>query len=142
LDTSFTNTLKFEEIFSNNDFAKFGDSVVNFIYNAAIFKATSKLQGVKVWDSCLADACKKSPLRSYVGSRKNKGELGDVVEAFIGYVYLTNKFQINQLIDLLTQHLKHRIDQEVKNEQELCSAAFVYLVNQLCDKLGIEEKIS
>ncbi|MHA2254849.1 MAG: ribonuclease III family protein [Candidatus Heimdallarchaeaceae archaeon] len=141
LDTSFISTLKFEEIFSTNDFAKFGDSVVNFIYNAAIFEAKSRLQGVKVWDSCLSEACKKSPLRSYIGSRKNKGDLGDAVEAFIGYVYLANKFSINQMIDILTQYLKHSSNQDEKNEQELCSAAFIHLVNHLCDKLGIVDKI-
>ncbi|NPD87115.1 MAG: hypothetical protein HGN29_00220 [Asgard group archaeon] len=141
LDASFINTLKFEEIFSSNDFAKFGDSVVNFIYNAAIFEAQTKLQGIKVWDSCLAEACKKSPLRSYIGSRKNKGELGDAVEAFIGYIYLTHKFPLNQMIDILAKYLKHRSGHDEKNEQELCSAAFIHLVNHLCDKLGIVDKL-
>jgi len=140
LDTSFINTLKFEEIFSNKGFAKYGDSLVNFIYNAAIFRVKSELQGRKVWDSCLAEACKKSPLRSYAGSRKNKGELGDVVEAFIGYVHLANKATVDQLIDILVLFLKHENNQEERNEHELCSAAFNHLINQLCNQLGIEEK--
>jgi hypothetical protein len=139
LDTSFIKNLEFEEIFSNNGLAKYGDSVVNFLYNAAIFEANSKLQGIKVWDSCLAEACKNSPLRSYIGSRKNKGELGDAVEAFIGYVHLTNKSTIDKLIDILAKFLRHRKSQE-ENEQELCSAAFTHLINMLCDQLGIKER--
>jgi hypothetical protein len=140
LDTSLIKTLNFEEVLSNSDFAKFGDSIVNFIYNAAIFKAESKLQGVKVWDNCLANACKASPLRTYVGSKKNKGDLGDAVEAFIGYVYLTSKISINQMIDILTTNIKLEGEKSKDIEQEKCSKAFIHLVNQMCEKLGIEDK--
>lgn len=140
MDTSLIKNLNFEEIISNSDFAKFGDSIVNFIYNAAIFEAESKLQGVKVWDICLSRACKNSPLRTYVGSKKNKGDLGDAVEAFIGYIYLTSKFSVNQMIDILTKYIKHDGEKNEENEQEKCSAAFTFLVNQLCEKLDIKDK--
>ncbi len=140
MDTSLIKTLNFEEIISISDFAKFGDSIVNFIYNAAIFEAESKLQGVKVWDNCLSNACKNSPLRTYVGSKKNKGDLGDAVEAFIGYVYLAKKFSVNQMIDILTKYIKLEGDKIKGKEQEKCSAAFTYLINQLCEKLDIKDK--
>ena len=142
LDTSFFKSLSFEEILSNNDFSKFGDAVVNFIYNAAIFEATSKLQGVKVWDFCLAEACKNSPLRSYIGSRKNKGELGDAVEAFIGYVYLSRKLSLDHMINILINYFLNKDIQSEKNEQTVCSSAFIHLVNQLCVELDISEKES
>lgn len=127
------------ELLLNNKLAKFGDSVVNFIYNAAVYNATKELQGVKVWDQSLAQACRDSPLRKYVGSRKNAGDLGDAVEAFIAFVYLRNPINITEMITILTKSItinKHLLE---LNERELCSKAFTVLINELCKNIEITE---
>ncbi|MEE9411257.1 MAG: ribonuclease III family protein [Candidatus Heimdallarchaeota archaeon] len=137
MDASSTNDFKLQEILLDKNLAKFGDAIVNYIYNAAVYEATEKLQGVKVWDKSLAKACRASPLRNLVGSKKNAGELGDAVEAFIGFLYIKkSKSIINQMIEIL----KRFIIQNwvlLSDEQEICSEAFTHLLSVLCNEIGI-----
>ena len=134
LDAPNNFSLKLEEILSNSNFAKFGDSLVNFIYNASIFEVTQKLQGVKVWDQCLAIACRNSPLRSFLGGRKNAGELGDAVEAFLGYLYVKNNLVLPDMISYLTRFIRKNSELYYQNEKDLCANAFSYLLNIYCEK--------
>ncbi|MHA2357217.1 MAG: ribonuclease III family protein [Candidatus Heimdallarchaeaceae archaeon] len=140
MDTPLNTQLKLKDILLSKDFAKFGDTVINFIYNVAIYVATERLQGVKVWDKCLAEACNNSPLRSYLGSRKNKGDLGDAVEAFIGYLYLRKKVSTELLIDLLSRFFEQKKSLIAENEQKICAEGITYLINELCKKFEIESK--
>ncbi|MFW9852343.1 MAG: ribonuclease III family protein [Candidatus Thorarchaeota archaeon] len=132
--------LKLEEILLNTNFAKFGDSIVNFVYNAAVYETKQKLQGIKVWDKSLAEACRNSPLRSYLGSKKNSGDLGDAVEAFLSFVYIKNKNSIYDMIKILSKSLREKWDLSDKTEQVICGEAFTYLINQMCDELEILPK--
>ncbi len=125
-----------KQVLSDKDLSQFGDSVVNFIYNAAIYRASHKLQGVKVWDYSLAKACKNSPLRSYVGSKKNAGELGDAVEAFVGYLYIKRKSEIEYFIDVLTKYIEHYWDKEKMHPKELCAAAFTHLLHKVWEDVN------
>ena len=129
-----------EEILLNTNFAKFGDSIANFIYNAAVYEAKQKLQGIKVWDKSLAEACRNSPLRSYLGSKKNSGELGDAVEAFLSFTYIKNKSSLYDMVKILSNFLKERWNLKDKTEQVICGEAFTHLINQLCDDLKIKSK--
>jgi len=137
LDTPYNLHLKLENILYDNNFAKFGDSLVNFLYNSAIYEATKNLQGVKVWDKSLAEACRNSPLRSYIGGRKNAGELGDAVEAFLGFLYIQNSLVLPEMITTLSRFIRNNIHLYQKNEKELCSTAFSHLINYYCKKFGI-----
>ncbi|MCE7739495.1 MAG: hypothetical protein KAU62_11565 [Candidatus Heimdallarchaeota archaeon] len=139
MDSPFEFTPDLNELLLNKKLAKFGDSIVNFIYNAAVYNATKELKGIKVWDQCLAKACRDSPLRKYVGSRKNAGDLGDAVEAFIAFIYLRNPINITEMISILTKSItinKHLLK---LNERELCSKAFTVLLDELCKNLGISK---
>ena len=131
--------LELETVLSDSNFAKFGDSLVNFIYNSSVYEATKNLKGIKVWDQCLAEACRTSPIRSYVGGRKNAGELGDAVEAFLGFLYIKNSLELTEMIKTLSRFIRNNIDLYKKNEKELCSKAFSHLLNYYCEKNCIAE---
>ncbi len=137
LDSPNNLPLNLKNILSNSNFAKFGDSLVNFLYNVAIFEATKNLQGVKVWDQSLAEACRNSPLRSYLGGRKNAGELGDAVEAFLGFLYIKNPLVLPEMITTLSRFIRNNSHLYQKNEKKLCSAAFSHLINYYCKKNDI-----
>jgi hypothetical protein len=139
MNSTFDTTQGWNSLLANNKLARFGDSVVNFIYNAAVYNVTNQLEGIKVWDKCLAQACRNSPLRKLSGTRKNAGDLGDVVEAFVGYSYLKNPISITEMVSTLTKSItinRHLLE---KDERELCAKAFTDLVNDLCQTLGINE---
>jgi len=131
------NPNNLREILSNKHFSKFGDSIVNFIYNAAVFEISQKSKGIKVWDSCLAQACRNSQLRGYLGTRKSAGDIGDAVEAFIAFIYLKNKNTLPEMITILTKNLRKSIGLFQENEKELCTESFTLLINHFCKKLRI-----
>ena len=137
MDAPFNNNLKLKNILLNSDYAKFGDAIVNFVYNAAIFEVTQQSKGVKVWDYSLAQACRSSPLRQFTGSRKNAGELGDAVEAFVTYVYLRNKSRLTDMIRILARIISENKSMQDSDEKELCAKAFTSLLNILCEELRI-----
>ncbi len=132
--TNFTSD--FREILSNKDFSKFGDSIVNFIYNAAIFEVIQQSRGVKVWDSCLAQACRNSQLRMHLGTRKNAGDIGDAVEAFVAYIYLKNKNTITEMITILSKNINQNKNLLRDKEKEVCTESFTSLINHFCEKFG------
>lgn len=135
------NKKRLEEILLEHDLAKFGDSVVNFIYNMAVYQAQHKLQGVKVWDRCLAVACKNSPLKDYLTSQKKPGDIADAVEAFIGYLVIENRAIIEDMISILTRYLNINFT-TFSDEQNQCSEAFSKLLVQLCSLKNIQYKNS
>ncbi len=141
MTSSFDPNQGWDTLLLNNKLARFGDSIVNFIYNAAVYNVTNELQGVKVWDKCLAHACRNSPIRKFVGTRKNAGDLGDAVEAFVAFSYLKNPTTITEMISILTKSItinKHLLEED---ERELCAKAFTDLVNDLCNNIGLNNKI-
>jgi hypothetical protein len=138
LDTSNRNEIDLQRLLLDKNLAKFGDSIVNFIYNAAVYEATKKLQGIKVWDKCLAEACRSSPLRNLVGSKKSAGELGDVVEAFIGFLYIKkNKAILNHLVEILKRFIIQKWAASNESEQKICAEAFTHLLCVLCEEMEI-----
>jgi len=111
---------------------------VNFIYNAAVYDALRTLQGIKVWDVCLANACKKTVLMKYIGKKKKKtGEIADSVEAFIGFLYIKNKRNLGEAIEILTDIIKKNNRFSQKKEKEICTEAFTQLIKHFCEKHNI-----
>lgn len=135
LDNSFLNKKKLNEIINNKQLAKFGDSVVNFVYSYALFKAYNILVGIKVSDYCLSEACKGSPLRDYVGTRKKKGELGDAVEAFIGYIVIQNESKLLEIVSNMVQFFKLTKIALKQPEEAICIKAFSFLIDKLFNEL-------
>ncbi|MHA1687063.1 MAG: ribonuclease III family protein [Candidatus Heimdallarchaeaceae archaeon] len=131
-----SNRPKLEDILLNHDLAKFGDAVVNFIYNMAIYDSQHKLQGIKVWDKCLAHACLNSPLKNYLKNQKKQGDVADAVEAFIGYLVLENRDILSHMISILSRHLNTDLS-NVTNERELCTNAFTQLLLTICKEKNI-----
>lgn len=136
LNASF-DTPTFYTILTDKNYAKFGDSIVNFIYNAAIYESSKIMGGIKVWDKCLAFACKNSPLKSFIGRKKDSGELGDTVEAFIGYIYSKDRTMLDKMVNILSNFLKQKLILKEKDEIKICSEAFAHLLQTLCKSLDI-----
>ncbi len=125
-----------KDVLANHDLSKFGDAIVNFIYNAAVYRVKNVLQGVKVWDQSLAQVSRETSLRRLLGSGKNRGELGDAIEALIAYSYLAKIFSIEEMISLLSDALKE-VMLTTENEIEQCTVMFTKLVLILCSKFNL-----
>lgn len=138
MDTPPTFKLDLKSVLLDKNLSKFGDSIVNFIYNAAVYEVTQESKGVKVWDSCLAQACRDSHLREFIGTKKKSGDIGDAVESFIAYLYIKNKTSLPEMIKILARNIRSKKDLFSSNERDICTESFTNLLNFYCEKIGIE----
>jgi hypothetical protein len=125
------------EVVRNHDLAKFGDVLTNFIYSLARTKTTGNPCGIRVYDKVLAEAMRKTNLRSLLPSSISSGEIGDGAEALIGYVYLKKLYSIEKMVDVLVKDLLPLTKEEhsKKLEKELMVNAFVSLLKELTIKI-------
>ncbi len=126
-------------ILQDKKLSRFGDSVVNFVYNFVVYRAFNILGGVKVSDYCLSEACKNSVLRKFAGTKKKKGDLADIIEAFLGFVVLRNEKELSYIIDKMTLFLKSKYQFETNISPEICIEMFIFIVNDMCEKHSIKD---
>ena len=108
--------------------AKIGDELVNFVYSVAksiyLTKSDSSnkvvLTSKKVDKKILATALKEANMKQFAKNRADAHDLADTVEAIIGYVWLSKKMQIKELIDFLVDNFAgnlHNRNEEIKQAQ-------------------------
>jgi len=118
--------------------AKIGDELVNFVYSVAksvyLTKNSSNnkpiLTSKKVGKKILAAALKEANMKQFARNRADAHDLADTVEAIIGYIWLSKKMQIDELIDFLVENFNGDLNdrnEEVKQAQ----AVFAKLLNHI-----------
>jgi hypothetical protein len=85
------------KIMLDKKLARFGDSLLNFVYSFALTKRRGEPTGERVSDKILAAAAKNVGIKDYLPSRINKGEAANSIEALLGYAWLKNKVTIEEL---------------------------------------------
>ncbi|MBK5114298.1 MAG: hypothetical protein KGD59_13785 [Candidatus Heimdallarchaeota archaeon] len=125
-------------IMRNRDLAKFGDSLVNFIYSLAKTKVYDKPVGERVYDKALLEAVRETGLRALMQSSSTAGEVGDGAEALIGHSYLSGLFTIDELVTILESSIQE-YDQEAfekrSKEREIMTNAFVKLMLEIIKRI-------
>ncbi|MEJ2296830.1 MAG: ribonuclease III family protein [Candidatus Lokiarchaeota archaeon] len=87
---------------------------------------TSKKVGKKI----LATALKKANLKQFAKSRADAHDLADTVEAIIGYIWLSKKMHVEELIDFLVDHFDGDLND--RNEEiNQAQNAFEQLLNHV-----------
>lgn len=107
-------------IMRDHSLAKFGDSLINFVYSLARTNVMKKPIGERVLDKALAEAVKNSGLRSVMKSSASAGDIGDGAEALIGYTYLNDLMTIEEMTEIISNYLENTKDdlQDRKWERE------------------------
>jgi len=103
-----------KEIMLDKKLARFGDSLLNFLYSFALTKRRGEPIGEKVSDEILAIAAKNVGIKSFLPSRLSKGEIANSIEALLGYAWLKNKVSIEELMTI-----EKEIDEPVKAIEKL-----------------------
>ncbi|MGC9778069.1 MAG: hypothetical protein HZR80_02380 [Candidatus Heimdallarchaeota archaeon] len=93
-------------IMRNHGLAKFGDALTNFLYSRAKTNVVGKPVGERVFDKALAESLRQIGLRKLMPSNSSSGDLGDGVEALIGYGYLHGLITIDELTEIVESTLK------------------------------------
>ncbi len=102
------------KIMLDKKLARFGDSLLNFLYSFALTKRKGEPTGEKVSDEILAAAAKNIGIRTLLPSRISKGEIANSIEALLGYAWLKNKVSIEDLIAI-----EEEVDEPVKAMEKL-----------------------
>lgn len=113
------------KIMLDKKLARFGDSLLNFLYSLALTKKRGEPTGEKVSDKILAAAAKNTGIRDALPSRMSKGEIANSIEALLGYAWLKNKVTIEELIVI-----EKDINEPVKAMEKLTKIILKKLIKQ------------
>ncbi|MFQ5761490.1 MAG: ribonuclease III family protein [Candidatus Bathyarchaeia archaeon] len=72
-----------EHALANVEMSKLGDAYLNFLYSLAESKRRGKLCSARISNHILGEALRRAGLRSALGSRLSRRDLGGAVEALI-----------------------------------------------------------
>ena len=129
------------DIFLNKNLAKLGDNYVNFIYSIARSIRTKEISGQKVAGKILKNAIKDSNLSEYLPTRLSSHDIADGVEALIVYVWLIEKMDINEMVEILVSELNLGDFSTRRNEFDSAILAFIKLLNEIEKLKVIKETI-
>jgi hypothetical protein len=124
------------EILVDKTLSKFGDALVNFTYSLAKSIVLQMLTGEKVPDKTLGSALRATALRQQVPPHAKIGTLGDVVEAFIAFMWLTERLSLQRIVEILVNNLKHRDLSDRKKERRAAREAYIALLETSLKILG------
>ncbi|MEE8168620.1 MAG: ribonuclease III family protein, partial [Candidatus Hydrothermarchaeales archaeon] len=88
-----------------SELSSIGDSFTNLIYSIAVSQALKKPVGRKASNHVLSQALLLSGLRDKAGSRLDKGEMADFVEALIFYAWIKHRITLEECVAILRKAL-------------------------------------
>lgn len=108
---------------------KFGDVFVNFIYSLAKSRALGAYDGMKVPNSCLAEALTLSEIES--PRRSDRHKKGDFVEKTIARSWIDGKITEEECVEILCSVLiKGNLETRNKEKRAIVEA-FKDLLNEI-----------
>ncbi len=125
-------------IMRNHGLAKFGDTLTNFIYSLAKTKVQGEAVGARVFDKALAEVIHQTGLRCVMQSSASSGDLGDGVEALVGYAYLNEIMSIEEMVTLLVSSLETIPKKDLverSKEKGNMIISFIKIVEEIIDRL-------
>jgi hypothetical protein len=127
------STLK--EIGTHKGLAKLGDTITNTIYSLAKSIVTHRLDQRKVNKKILSNALKQAEMKVFTKNRANSHDMANTVESFIGYMYVEEKWSIEQLAAQLIPPLSNYDILNYKEEIQAGIAAFTILLQNIKEEL-------
>ena len=126
---------KMLEILKDKGLANLGDNFTNLIYSLAKSKVLGEATGWKVSGKTLAMALKDSNLREFCPSRASTHDLADFAESIMIYLWLSNEFSINQMVDELAREMSDGVFKDLKKEERTAIKAFTQLFLKFKERL-------
>ncbi|MBN1328753.1 MAG: hypothetical protein JXA54_04695 [Candidatus Heimdallarchaeota archaeon] len=127
-----------QPIMRDHGLAKFGDTLANFVYSLAKTKVQGEAVGLRVYDKALAEVIRQTGLRSVMQSSSSSGDLGDGAEALLGYAYLKEIMNIEEMVILVISYLEtvpkeNLVDRS--KERENMTNSFVRLIEEITERI-------
>jgi len=120
-------------IVHNKGNAKLGDGFVNIIFSIAKTLCQQKATGLKVADSVLSMAYRKSKLSKHLKLKGNKDILGDKVEALLLWTWLNDHMDIVKMTSILRDNLDPAFLKHHEMEKIASVTAFTALFDAIAE---------
>ena len=124
-----------KRILTDKNLAKFGDSLINFLYSVAKSEVTGEFCGEKVSDKALADALRETLLKNETRPRSTVNDLGDAVEAFCAYLWIKQLTSLEEMVNILINAINGMALGYHKAEKTAEKCAFKALIELLLAKM-------
>jgi len=95
-----------DEILLTKGLARLGDSLINFIYSAALSLELGKPIGIRVKNEVLSKACKTLKLRERLKVKGEELSNGDLVESLLAFVWLKGILTSEDMIRIARKGLR------------------------------------
>lgn len=97
--------MRYEKNFTDKGLAKFGDSLLNFVFSLALSEYLGRPTGERVPNASLSLALEMSGLRKLAPPRSDKHARGDVAEAILAYAWLEGLITIDEAVRIIRENL-------------------------------------
>ena len=128
--------LKYGRDFTDKGLAKFGDSLVNFVFSLALSEYLDKPTGERVPNASLAMALEMAGLRDVVPPRTDKHGKGDIAEALFAYAWLEGKITVEEAVSVLKENLTGDVV-HFSRKKEVIGRAFAEVYRVIKERLGL-----
>ena len=132
-------SFSYSKDFTDKGLAKFGDSLLNFVFSLALSEYLGKPTGERVPNSSLALAIEMAGLRKLAPPRSDKHARGDVAEAILAYAWLEGVITIEEAVQLIRENLTEDVTHFTR-KKEAIGKALAVLYREIGKKLELEAR--
>lgn len=128
--------LRYGRDFTDRGLAKFGDSLVNFVFSLALSDYLDRPTGERVPNASLAMALELAGLRGIIPPRTDKHGKGDIAEALFAYAWLEGEITVEEAVAILRENLTEDVTHFSK-KKEAVGRAFAEVYRVIKERLGL-----
>ncbi len=114
--------MEYPRDFGDRGLAKFGDSLLNFVFSLALSEYLGKPTGERVPNASLSMALEFSGLRHIVPPRTDKHGKGDIAEALFAYAWLEGAITIEEAAGIIKENLNDDVRHFARKKEAIGKA--------------------
>ena len=123
--------------FTDRGLAKFGDSLLNFVFSLALSEYLGRPTGERVPNASLSMALEMSGLRKLAPPRSDKHARGDIAEAIFAYAWLEGLITIEEAVEIIRENLSEDVTHFTR-KKEAIGKALAVLYGEIGKRLGLK----
>ncbi|NJE09945.1 ribonuclease III family protein [Thermococcus sp. MAR1] len=128
--------MRYERDFTDKGLAKFGDSLVNFVFSLALSEYLGRPTGERVPNASLTIALELAGLRGVIPPRTDKHGKGDIAEAIFAYAWLEGKITVEEAVEILRENFAEDVT-HFSRKKEAIGRAFAEVFKVIGERLGL-----
>ncbi|NJE06415.1 hypothetical protein E3E36_09715 [Thermococcus sp. M36] len=128
--------MQYGKDFTDKGLAKFGDSLVNFVFSLALSEYLGRPTGERVPNASLSIALELAGLRHVIPPRTDKHGKGDIAEAIFAYAWLEGRITVEEAVEILRENFTEDVT-HFSRRKEAIGKAFAKVFKVIGERLGL-----